>query len=138
MADIGIHIDGEVTFQPTTGPCLMVNISKSLPGNIPYCRDVLFIHGSIESMREFARKMLAALPVEELQFYDIEDEDDPRDHEPECTCGDVDREDASGCEFHNQQSEWNRAVRRYETALELYAGWRQPDERYRTERDRSA
>lgn len=41
---------------------------------------------------------------------------DPHDCEPECTCTrvDVDRDDASTCEFHNQNSRWNQDCRAYD------------------------
>ncbi len=91
MADVTLHVDGEVSIQTTTGKCMLINISKDLtrPGDdpIPYGRDTLYLMGSVESFRDFARKILAALPAEP---------------EPECTCEqtDVDRFDARGCELH--------------------------------------
>ncbi len=68
MADIGITIDGEVRFQKLTEPvkerdCLLVDLSKDLAGK-PYTRDRIYFHGTVASFREFANRMLAALPPE--------------------------------------------------------------------------
>jgi hypothetical protein len=110
MADISLTIDGEVRFQKLTAPkdrdCLLVDLSKDLEGGAPYSRDRIYFHGSVASFREFAYKMLAALPAEPEAVVD-----DPRDHEPECTCEqtDVDQFDARGCALHDPNSAWNRA-----------------------------
>ncbi len=95
MADVSISLSEDIRFQSIAASgkekdCLLVDLSSDMTvgdRTIMYSRDRIYFHGTIESFRDFANKMLAALPAEP---------------EPECTCEqtDVDRFDARGCELH--------------------------------------
>lgn len=69
MAAISIDVDGEVTFCAPVNqnnPCMSISTYKDVPNgyngaSIPVSRDVLYLHGSRESMRAFANGILLAL-----------------------------------------------------------------------------
>jgi hypothetical protein len=67
MAQVSLNIDGEIEVSPVEEDgCLSVHLTAWLEEareNL-YCRDWVTFHGSVQNMREFAQKILSALPAE--------------------------------------------------------------------------